>query len=529
MYEAYERKEIPAKSRVVLTKEMLDDFFSRIFKGNVPELSATKGLTYDLVYNLVHGRIRSLSVGDYRAIFGVDPPRHAQKRVNARYFRGMVRLWLFLNGKHTEADLYREFNRGREFKKIDYRVFAGDKVRTVEARLERRMEQKFLSQGFGREDIENGIAEMKSGRYEEKIPYVNLKPLLEYLEKLGVSATKVLNQWAARYESGELRNVPKGIYERALKVKAKAEKVAGTGSRYEVEKLKEEIYGRRKGLVLFSEVEDELKLLREYGRKSLKKYLGRSIRNYQKGLLKRISEKRARRIKKDFEVLLKQNPPIVLLSIPSKHQAKVIMSLLSVLYLRIIKKLIEDRDESYESSILQPSSQLLAEKGKTEARGFTPVSDVPWGLRMSHEGFDRLLASHSDLFKRIGKYDGKWFFADRYLEELLQKEEFVFVRAKYEWLAKSQAKGNGLGPKAREEKMPAQRVAFTVPPRDEAHEHLQVVSGGTGRFPGKSLPINLDALVKSRQSRRHSKKFQMQGVRILRNEAYIGVRRNDAR
>ena len=73
MYETYERKEIPAKSRVVLTKEMFDDFFSRIFKGNVPELTATKGLTYDLVYNLVHGRIRSLSVGNYRPYSGWIP------------------------------------------------------------------------------------------------------------------------------------------------------------------------------------------------------------------------------------------------------------------------------------------------------------------------------------------------------------------------------------------------------------------------------------------------------------------------
>jgi hypothetical protein len=487
----YETKGIQPKSRVVLTKEMLDDFFSRVFKGNVPELSATKGLTYDLVYNLVHGRIRSLSVGDYRAIFGVDPPRHAQKRVNARYFRGMVRLWLFLKDKDTEADLYREFNNGRKFKKIDYRVFAGDKVRTVEARLERWMEQKFLSRGFGRDAIENGIAEMKSGRYEEKIPYVNLKPLLEYMEKLGVSATKVLNQWAARYESGELRNVPKGVYDRALKVKAKAEKAAGTGSFYEVEKLKEEIYGRRKGLVLFSEVEDELKLLREYGKKSLKKYLGRSIRNYQKGLLKRISEKRARRIKKDFEVLLKQNPPIVLLSIPAKHQAKVIMNLLSVLCLRIVKKLIDDRDGSYESSILQPSSQLLAEKGKTEARGFTPVSDVPGVLSMSHEGFDRLLASHSDLFKRIGKYEGKWFFADRYLEELLEKEAFAFVRAKYEWLARSRHKGTGPAAKAKEGELSAQRGASTTPIRNGLDEPLQVVIGGKGRISRKPLSTNL--------------------------------------
>jgi hypothetical protein len=497
MYDTYERKEIPAKSRVVLTKDMFDDFFERVFKGNVPELSATKGLTYDLVYNLVHGRIRSLSVGDYRAIFGVDPPLYAQKRVNARYFRGMVRLWLFLNNKDTEADLYREFNKGREFKKIDYRVFAGDKVRTVEARLERWMEQMFLSRGFGREDIENGIAEMKSGRYEEKIPYVNLKPLLEYLAKLGVSATKVLNQWAARYESGELRNVPRGVYDRALKVKAKAEKVAGTGSRYEVEKLKEEIYGRRRGLVLFSEVEEELKLLREHGRKSLKRYLGRSIRNYQRELLKRISEKRAGRIKKDFEELLKQNPPIALVSVPAKHQPKVIRNLLSVLSQRIIRRLIEDRDESFESSILQPSPRLLAEKEKTEARGFTPVSDVPGVLGMSHEGFDRLLASHSDLFKRIGKYGGKWFFADRYLEELLQKEEFAFVRAKYEWLARSQFQGTGPAAKSHEREMPAQRGApsqrgaFITPIRDEFHEPLQVVSGGKGRISGQSLTPNL--------------------------------------
>jgi hypothetical protein len=34
-----------------------------------------------------------------------------------------------------------------------------------------------------------------------------------------------------------------------------------------------------------------------------------------------------------------------------------------------------------------------------------------------------------------------------------------------------------------------------------------------------------DDFVKSRQGRRHSKKIQMQGARILRNEAYIEVRR----
>ena len=40
---------------------------------------------------------------------------------------------------------------------------------------------------------------------------------------------------------------------------------------------------------------------------------------------------------------------------------------------------------------------------------------------------------------------------------------------------------------------------------------------------------SLDELVKSHQIGRHSKKLQMQGAQILRNEAYIEVRRNDER
>jgi hypothetical protein len=41
--------------------------------------------------------------------------------------------------------------------------------------------------------------------------------------------------------------------------------------------------------------------------------------------------------------------------------------------------------------------------------------------------------------------------------------------------------------------------------------------------------IEIDAFAKSYESGRHSKKLQMQGARILRNEAYLEVRRNDAR
>jgi hypothetical protein len=39
----------------------------------------------------------------------------------------------------------------------------------------------------------------------------------------------------------------------------------------------------------------------------------------------------------------------------------------------------------------------------------------------------------------------------------------------------------------------------------------------------------IDAFVRSHNMGRHSKKLQMQGARILRNEAYIEVRRSDER
>jgi hypothetical protein len=428
-------KEISFKPRIVLTKKMMGEFFTKIFKGDVPELSAVTGLPYDLVYNLVHGRIRSLSVSDYRTIFGDEPPRQAQKRVGARYFREMVKLWLFLNPDGTEAELYREFNEGRSFKKIDYRIFSGSKVKTVSAEAERWMEEKFLGQGFERAEIEGGIAEIESTGYEEKVPYSNIKPLLEYLENIGVSATKILNQWSARYESGELRNVPKGVYERAIKVKARAEKASASGSRYAMEELKEEIYGRRKELVLFSEVEKELRCLRKYGRKSIKGYLGRSIKNYEQGKLKRISVGRARKIKESFQQLMRQKPPIPLMSLPEAYRVKSTTRVVTAVESVLVAKLLRDPEGAYETSVLRPSFGSFKGELEKEMEEYVPLNDAAKALGMSTKAFDMLLASHSNFFKKMGKYEGKWFLPDHYLYELLRKEGFVYIRGKYEWLA----------------------------------------------------------------------------------------------
>jgi hypothetical protein len=428
-------KEMTFKPRIVLTKKMMGEFFTRIFKGGVPELSAVTGLPYDLVYNVVHGRIRSLSASDYRTIFGDEPPRQAQKRVGARYFREMVKLWLFLNPHVTEAELYREFNEGRRFKKIDYRIFSGSKLKSVSAEAERWMEEKFLGQGFTRPEIEEGIAEIESTGYKEKVPYPNIKPLLEYLENIGVSATKMLNQWSARYESGELRNVPKGVYDRAIKVKARAEKALASGSPYAMEELKEEIYGRRRGLVLFSEVEKELRCLRKYGTKSIKGYLGRSIKNYEQGKLKRVSVGRARKIKKSFEQLMKQNPPIPLLSLPEACRVKAARRVIAAVESVLVAKLLRDTKGAYETSVLRPSFGSFKGGMEKEIQVYILLDEAAKAWGMSTKAFDLLLAFHSDLFKKMGKYEGKWFLPDHYLYELLQKEGFAYIRAKYEWLA----------------------------------------------------------------------------------------------
>ena len=75
---------------------------------------------------MAYGRIKSVSTQDYRRIFGDEPPKQEPKRVIGKYFRKMVKLWIFLNNNVAKKDLYIEFNKGRKsLKKIDYRIFCG--------------------------------------------------------------------------------------------------------------------------------------------------------------------------------------------------------------------------------------------------------------------------------------------------------------------------------------------------------------------------------------------------------------------
>jgi hypothetical protein len=422
--------------RIQLNEEIFERFFKKIVKGKVYELAKDKGLSYTLVYNLAHRRIKSLSARDYRIIFGEDPPYQEKSRVDGAYFRGMVRLWSFLNDDATQAGLYREFYPDKKSKKVDYRMFGGD-VNTVTARLEKMMERKFLDQGVDKFEIKDWIEDLNLIENKERVSYEVIRPVLDFLERnLEVNPSHILNQSSARYESGELITVSKKIYDYALKLKARTEGALSSGLRFEIEKLREEIYGKRDGLTLFSEVEAELDFLQSCGGKSSKKYLGRSIGNYKKSKLKRIASWRAQRIKDDCNEFIKnEQPSIPLLSVPGACMRMRLAKLLSILKSYTITKLIEDKNETYERDMLTPNTHGWREY-ESEKDGYTRMDHASSVLGMSKKAFDLMVAAHSDIFRKIGTYEKGWFLPDLYLAEIIENEGFYIIKAKYELLAK---------------------------------------------------------------------------------------------
>ncbi len=420
------------QQRVELSKQMLNNLLKIVSGGMISELSNDMGLPYGLVYNIIHGRIKSLSAENYKLIFGEEPPYQALKRVDGEYFRGMVRLWVYLNDDITEADLYREFYRGKKFKKVDYRIFSGV-TKTVDNNLERVMEQKFFDQGFTRSEIKKLMKQLDLNGQEERVFYKEMKPVLDYLkETLKINPTLVLNQWVVRYESGELKTVPKKVYNYALKLKKRTENAVTSGSKFEVEKIHEEIYGQRKGLTLYSEIEEELEFLKKCGGKSFGQYLGRSISYYKKSKLKRIASWRSQKIKTACSELINNKPELSLALLPKSHARIRIRKLLSVLKSYLIAKFIKDEDER----LILTSEYYSMEKYKKEKYGVISMDKTAYFLGMSKIAFDLLVAAHSDIFRKIGTYNKEWYLPYQYLKKLKEKKEFDLIKAKYERLSK---------------------------------------------------------------------------------------------
>ena len=429
------------QSRVYITEEIFSHFFLNILKGTVSEFAHEKGLPYSVVYNLLHGRIKSISARDYKRIFGEKPPDGQLERVDGKYFREMVRLWLFLNHDAKKKDLYKEFYPDKKIKKVDSRIFSG-KVKTIELRLEKTMEQKFFDQGLDRPEIKTWIEELHKSEHEDRVPYQEAKPVLEYLKQVfNISPSCILNQRIGRYESGQLKTIAMERYHSILDLKEKADSRLRSGSTFEIEKLREEICGRRDGMTLFSEIEDELDLLREYGRKSTKKYLGRSVTHYKKSKLRRIASWRAQNVKKDCDELIGKMPRIKLAALPKSFIQVKISKLISVLKSCLIEKLIKDQTGTYERLILTPSSHEM-EEYKKGGHGFTRMDHAASALGMSKTAFDLMVATHASIFRRIARYDGRWYLSNLYIKALNEEEGFRIVKAKYDFLARRPTQSN---------------------------------------------------------------------------------------
>jgi len=428
----YSKIKASSQQRVELNEEILKKILKRISSGRISEVADDIGLPYDLAYNLVHGRINSLSAENYKLIFGEEPPKQALKRVNGKYFKEMVKLWLFLNDDVSEADLYWEFYRNKDVKKVDYRIFS-EVTQTIEKKIEHAMEQKFIDQGFYRPEIKELIRELHLMEKQERVLYKEIKPILRFLEEtLEINPTRILNQWFVRYEDGELKTVSKKIYDDALRLKKRARRALHSGSRYKVEKIREEIYGKKKGYILFSEVEEELEFLRRIGGKNPRQYLGRSVSHYKKSRLKRIASWRALKIKDACCEFIDNHPELDLKSLPTFHRRARLKKMLFVLKSFSIFKAVTNED-NIEKSILMPT--YYHEEYQTDVYGLISLNKAGYFLGMSKTAFDLLVSANLDVFRKIGTYNKEWYLPYLYLKKIKEKNGFDIVKAKYEMLA----------------------------------------------------------------------------------------------
>jgi len=347
----------------------------------------------------------------------------------------MVRLWLYVNNGVSKKDLYVSFFRGKKaFKKIDYRIFTGE-IDTVECWLEELMEQNFFGQGLERPEIQNWIQEMDAKNQEKRIPYPEIKPVLQFVEHTtGIHPTRLLKQSLSRYESGNLRTVSSRILEQALYVKKEVEQRLDTNQTIDRDKFREGVYGKRPGFIPFYEIEDQLEFLRKQGGQYPKKYLGRGIGYYQKKKVKRIASWRAIKIFNDCRELIKLKPELPISSLPLVFIRQEFGRLFSVLKQISIQSVCEKNDVEFEAKILNQVA-LNREKSLYPNQGLIRFDEAARYLKMKPRAFDYLVANHSELFKKIVVRKEKgWYIPDIYLEAFKKVAGFPLIKGKYDFL-----------------------------------------------------------------------------------------------
>ncbi len=421
-------------SRIELSDRDIQRFSEAARLQSIPALVKQTGLSYRLIYNVAHRRVNTISERHYRILFGEAPPAGQVRKVHGSVFRVLVDLWLWLNGGVTKSDLYREFYGKTHPKKVDYRIFTGQ-IETLEPGLEQMMRKKFYDAGIDRQILERWMAELIEMRHNDRVPYGRIRPILVFLQNvLGVHPTRLLNQSFVRYESGKLKSVSRSIYDNAVNLKKRTEKVLETGRRLEIEKLKEDIYGRKSDYVLYAEVEAELHFLLKYAKKSAKRYLGRGTGTYENKRAKRIAFARAARIFGDCDRFIRQRPDLSLSVLPRSRQKMIIRPVLGVLVARTARMLSEQEGILFEKQILKPLHS--AAEYRRQDHGFTQFDRASSTLGMRKKAFDLMVAENCEMFRMVGRYDQRWYLSDLYLKELSEKAFFEMVTAKYEMMAK---------------------------------------------------------------------------------------------
>ncbi|MBA4366957.1 MAG: hypothetical protein C0403_04890, partial [Desulfobacterium sp.] len=309
-------------------------------------------------------------------------------------------------------------------------------IDTIECWLEERMEQKFLDLGLERPIIQNWIRELNTQNRGKRIPYREMKPVLQFIQDIaGIHPTRLLKQSVKRYETGSLHTVSSQVFEDAMQVKKEIDQYLDSNQTFHKEQLLDGIYGKRAGFIPFYEIEDKLEFLREYAGQYPKKYLGRGIGYYRKKKIKHIASWRGIRIDKDCLDIIQKKPDLRLLSLPKMFMNQEVGKLLSVLKKISIQQICHDNDVEFEADILR---QATLDKGCYPDPGQVLVrfDEAARYLKMKQKAFDYLVASHSNLFKKIVVRKEKgWYIPDICLAMLKKVAGFSLIKGKYDLLA----------------------------------------------------------------------------------------------
>ena len=394
-----------------------------------------------LVYNVVHGRVKSVSDRHYRTLFGEPPPHRRPKKVDGGLFRRMARLWLFLNDGLTQSDLSREFFGTANPRKPDLRIFSGQ-TRMVDTGLEHFMRRKFAEAGVDDLLLNQWLDELADLPRRERVSYGRIQPILRYLyQHLGVHPTAILNQTVARFESGELKRVSGQIYDHALSLKRKTENALAVNEARKLERLKESISGGKTGYTLYLDIREELRFLRRYTKKSARHYLGRSVWTYETGRAKRVADWRARKILRDCDRFIRERPDLALSALPRSWRRQWVGMLIDAMVGRLAQLLSMQEGMVFEKRILAPAH--ARNEYANRYHGFTRFDMAPGVLGMRRKAFDLMVARHCEIFRTVGTYAQRWYLSDLYLKELSQKAYFGLISAKYELLARKSGRPRG--------------------------------------------------------------------------------------